>query len=89
MYKLVNKCLDLDIENNDTRNWIIDAIVKLSSTEGFTGHSNVKVTLDKYVSVPEITTYQRTLGMMDILLCRVEEVGQVQCRAEKVHRHYI
>lgn len=52
LYKIVNKCLDIDVENKDTRNWIIDAIVKLSSTEGFISHSNVKVTLDKYVSAP-------------------------------------
>jgi len=52
IYKIVNKCLDIDVENKDTRNWVIDAIVKLSSTEGFTSHSNVKITLDKYVSAP-------------------------------------
>lgn len=58
---MVYKCLEFDLESLETRNWIIDAIVKLSSTNGFTSHSNVKLILDTYISSGHISTYQRSL----------------------------
>lgn len=83
LYKIVNKCLDIDFENKDTRNWVIDAIVKLSSTEGFTSHSNVKVTLDTYVSAPEITTYQRTLCMIFLVIVESKKLAKYNAALKK------
>ena len=68
IYKVVYKCFELDLEHPETRNWVIDAIVKLSSTNGFVSHSNVKLILDTNISSGNISTYQRSLGMYSIIV---------------------
>jgi hypothetical protein len=78
LYKAVYKCFELDLEQAETKNWIIDAIVKLSSTNGFSSHSNVKLILDTHISSGNISTYQRSLCTF-LKNKRIKETGQIQC----------
>ena len=55
------KCLEHDYEAESTKVWVIDAIIKLSSTKEFQLHDRVKTILNSYSGNNEIELYQRSL----------------------------
>jgi len=61
LFKIVQKCLDYDFENQSTKKWAIDALMKLASSPNFKSHSDVKIVLEKYIRHTDIELYQRAL----------------------------
>ena len=55
------KCLEYDYEAESNKVWVIDAIIKLSSTKEFQLHEKVKAILNAYSGNNEIELYQRSL----------------------------
>jgi hypothetical protein len=43
--KIIMKCLDYDYEQQNSKKWVLDALVKLSSAPSFPNHSDVKIIL--------------------------------------------
>jgi len=62
LFKIVQKCLDYDYEKQTTKKWVIDALMKLSSSPSFKNHNNVKIVLEKYIKHSDIELFQRAIG---------------------------
>jgi len=67
LFKIVQKCLDYDFENQSTKKWAIDALMKLASSPNFKSHSDVKIVLEKYIRHTDIELYQRALCISIII----------------------
>ena len=60
--RIVLRCLDYDYEQQSSKKWVLDALVKLSSAPAFRNHADVKLVLDRFSRHADIELYQRALG---------------------------
>ena len=62
MFRHLQKWLDIDCQNQNSKKWVIDAIMKLASVKEFKNHQEVKVILEKYSKHVDLELFQRVLG---------------------------
>ena len=56
------KTFDYDYEDQSTKKWPLDALVKIASVPSFKHHSDVKLVLERLSKHGDIELYQRALG---------------------------
>jgi AP-4 complex subunit epsilon-1 len=65
--KILLKCLEYDYEQQSSKSWVIDALVKLSSAPSFLNHGDVKIILDRFSRHGDIELYQRALCKINLI----------------------
>ena len=61
MFRYLKKWLEIDCQQQNTKKWVIDAIMKLASATEFKNHQEVKVILEKYSKNVDLELFQRVL----------------------------
>ena len=65
LVKIVMGTFEYDFEDQSSKKWPLDAVVKLASMPQFKHHSDVKLLLEKYSKHGDIELYQRALGTFE------------------------
>ena len=66
--EIILSMLEYDYENEASKVWVLDSLIKLSSVKNFNMHEQVKNTLNSFSKNFDIEICQRSLGMLFLMV---------------------